>query len=151
MKQVHYETLEEEATHVTDEARMVLPGVQAVLGFQLIAVFNQRFQDFSFGEQVIHLVAFLLMALAMGLVMTPAAYHRQVERGCVSRRFVDLSSILLTVAMLPLIAGVCLDTYLIARLILNKRDQATVVAAGTALLLMCLWYGLPAVFRRLKG
>ena len=150
MKQVHYETLEEEATHVTDEARMVLPGVQAVLGFQLIAVFNQRFQDFSFGEQVIHLVAFLLMALAMGLVMTPAAYHRQVERGCVSRRFVDLSSILLTVAMLPLIAGVCLDTYLIARLILNERDQATVVAAGTALLLTCLWYGLPAVYRRLK-
>jgi len=42
---VHRETLEEEATHVTDEARMLLPGVQTVLGFQLIAVFNQRFQD----------------------------------------------------------------------------------------------------------
>jgi hypothetical protein len=31
-KQVHRETLEEEATHATDEARMLLPGVQAVLG-----------------------------------------------------------------------------------------------------------------------
>ena len=103
--QVHRETLEEEATHVTDEARMVLPGVQAVLGFQLIAVFNQRFQDLSAGEQLLHLAAFLLMALAMGMLMTPAAYHRQVERGCVSRRFVELSSTLLTVAMLPLIAG----------------------------------------------
>lgn len=151
MKQVHYETLEEEATHVTDEARMVLPGVQAVLGFQLVAVFNQRFQELTASEQVVHLVAFLLMALAMGLVMTPAAYHRQVERGCVSRRFVDLSSTLLTVAMLPLIAGVCLDTYLIARLILNDRDLAAVVAAGTALLLACLWYGLPAVWRGLKS
>ena len=29
------ESLEEEATHATDEARMLLPGVQAVLGFQL--------------------------------------------------------------------------------------------------------------------
>ena len=37
---VHRETLEQEATHATDEARMVLPGVQAVLGFQLIAVFT---------------------------------------------------------------------------------------------------------------
>ena len=102
--QVHRETLEEEATHVTDEARMVLPGVQAVLGFQLIAVFNQRFEELSAGEQLLHLAAFLLMALAMGLLMTPAAYHRQVERGRVSRRFIDLSSTLLTLAMLPLIA-----------------------------------------------
>jgi hypothetical protein len=149
--QVHHETLEEEATHVTDEARMVLPGVQAVLGFQLIAVFNQRFQELSAGEQLLHLAAFLLMALAMGMVMTPAAYHRQVERGRVSRRFVDLSSSLLTFAMLPLIAGVCFDTYLIARLILNEREPAMIVAAGTALALACLWYGLPAVCRRLKS
>lgn len=83
--QVHHETLEEESTHVTDEARMLLPGVQAVLGFQLVAVFNQRFQELSAGEQLIHLAAFLLMALAMGLVMAPAAYHRQVERGSVTR------------------------------------------------------------------
>ena len=45
MEQLHRESLEE-ATHATDEARMVLPGVQgAILGFQLIAVFNQRFGD----------------------------------------------------------------------------------------------------------
>ncbi len=151
MMQVHRETLEEEATHVTDEARMLLPGVQAVLGFQLVAVFNQRFEALSAGEQVAHLAAFLLMALAMGLVMTPAAYHRQVERGCVSRRFIDLSSTLLTIAMLPLIVGVCLDAYLIGRLILDDRDGARIVAGATALLLACLWYGLPAVCRRLKS
>ena len=149
--QVHRETLEEEATHVTDEARMVLPGVQAVLGFQLIAVFNQRFQDLSAGEQLLHLAAFLLTALAMGLVMTPAAYHRQVERGRVSRRFIDLSSTLLMLAMLPLIAGVCLDTYLIARLILKEPSLAVTVAVVAALLLAGLWYGLPAVCRRLKN
>ena len=95
-EQVHRETLEEEATHATDEARMVLPGVQAVLGFQLVAVFNQRFELFSPAEQVLHLGAFLLVALAMGLMMTPAAYHRQAERGVVTRRFVDLTSALLT-------------------------------------------------------
>ena len=149
--QVYRETLEEEATHVTDEARMVLPGVQAVLGFQLVAVFNQRFQDLSAGEQLLHLAAFLLTALAMGLVMTPAAYHRQVERGRVSRRFIDLSSTLLMLAMLPLIAGVCLDTYLIARLILKVQGLAVTVAVVTALLLAGLWYGLPAVCRRLKN
>ena len=148
---IHRETLEEEATHATDEARMVLPGVQAVLGFQLVAVFNQRFELFSPAEQVVHLAAFLLVALAMGLMMTPAAYHRQVERGSVSRRFVDLSSTLLTVAMVPLIAGICLDTYLIARLILAERLAAATVAAIVALVLAGLWFVLPAVCRRLKA
>lgn len=130
---------------------MVLPGVQAVLGFQLVAVFNQRFEQFTQGEQLIHLAAFLLMALAMGLVMTPAAYHRQVERGSVSRRFVELSSGLLTLAMLPLVAGVCLDTYLVSLLILKEREPAIMVSAGTAFLLTGLWYGLPALCRHLKS
>ena len=130
---------------------MVLPGVQAVLGFQLVAVFNQRFELFSPAEQVVHLAAFLLVALAMGLMMTPAAYHRQVERGSVSRRFVDLSSTLLTVAMIPLIAGICLDTYLIARLILAERLAAATVAGAVALVLASLWFVLPAFCRRLKA
>jgi len=150
-EQVRRETLEEEATHATDEARMVLPGVQAVLGFQLVAVFNQRFELFSPAEQVVHLTAFLLVALGMGLLMTPAAYHRQVGRGRVSRRFVDLASRLLTIAMLPLIAGLCLDTYLIARLILADRTAAALVAGGMALVLASLWYVLPALGRRFHG
>jgi hypothetical protein len=145
--QVHRETLEEEATHVTDEARMLLPGVQTVLGFQLVAVFNQRFQDLRSGEQLLHLTAFLLMALAMGLVMAPAAYHRQVERGSVSQHFVDLSSALLALALLPLIAGLGLDTYLIARLILVDEEVAMIVAGGVSMTLLCLWYGLPALGR----
>jgi hypothetical protein len=127
---------------------MLLPGVQAVLGFQLIAVFNQRFQDLSAGEQLIHLAAFLLMALAMGLVMAPAAYHRQVERGSVSQHFVDLSSTLLTLALLPLVTGLGLDTYLIARLILMGEEVAMLVAAGISMTLLCLWYALPALGRR---
>ena len=60
---------------------MLLPGVQAVLGFQLVAVTNQRFVLFTSVEQALYLAAFLLLALAMGLIMAPAAYHRQAERG----------------------------------------------------------------------
>jgi hypothetical protein len=93
----------------------------------------------------------LLVALAMGLMMTPAAYHRQVERGRVSRRFVNLSSALLTFAMLPLIAGVCLDTYLISRLILDAPRMAMAIAGGVAVMLAGLWYALPAVYRQLKN
>jgi len=46
-------SLEEETRTVIEEARMVLPGIQAFFGFQLIAVFNNRFQEFTHTEQVL--------------------------------------------------------------------------------------------------
>jgi hypothetical protein len=54
MQEERRESLEEEATYATDETRMVLPGVQAILGFQLVAVFNQRFTELSEGRQILH-------------------------------------------------------------------------------------------------
>ncbi len=33
-------SLEEEARHILEEARMVIPGIHALFGFQLVAVFN---------------------------------------------------------------------------------------------------------------
>ena len=66
-------------------ARMLLPGVQAILGFQLVAVTNQRFELLTAHEQLLFLGAFVLLAVAMGLIMAPAAYHRQVERGAHER------------------------------------------------------------------
>ena len=42
-----------------------------------------------------------MVAVTMGLMMAPAAYHRQAERDRISRRFVDMSSRMLSLAMLP--------------------------------------------------
>jgi hypothetical protein len=149
--QKHLETLEQEATHATDEARMLLPGVQAILGFQLVAVTNNRFELLTSSEQLLFLAAFVLLAVAMGLIMAPAAYHRQVERGRVTRRFVDLSSTLLAMALVPLIAAFSVDTYLVARIILADRTMAIVVAAIVGSMLTGLWYAMPAICRRLKA
>jgi uncharacterized BrkB/YihY/UPF0761 family membrane protein len=148
--QKHLESLEEEATHATDEARMLLPGVQAILGFQLVAVLNQRFTLLTPGEQVLYLAAFMLLIVAMALIMAPAAYHRQAERGRVTRRFVDLASTLLTLAMAPLIIALSVDAYLVSRLILDNRTMAGALAAVVAILLAGLWYVLPGVCRRLR-
>ncbi len=148
MQDVHRESLEEEATHATDEARMVLPGVQAIMGFQLIAVFNERFGGLNQDEKIIHLGAFFLVTLAMGLIMAPAAYHRQAERGLVTRRFVDLASRLLCLALIPLAAGLALDTFIIVRLAGGTVSGAATCAAVVALGLASLWFLLPAAGRR---
>lgn len=145
--EVHHQTLDEVATHVGSEARMFLPGVQTFLGFQLMAVFNQRFEHFSRDEQILHFAAFLLVALTMGLLMTPAAYSRQAEPKKVTKRFVNLSSALLTLSMIPFTMGVGLETYLVGKIILGEVLPAAVVAGAMLVVLTGLWFALPALAR----
>jgi hypothetical protein len=68
-------SLEEETKIIIEEARMVLPGIQSLFGFQLIAVFNNRFQNLTGTEQAFHFIALLMVAVAIALIMTPAAYN----------------------------------------------------------------------------
>ena len=136
-------TLEEETRTVIEEARMVLPGIQAFFGFQLIAVFNNRFQELTHTEQVFHLIALLLLAVSIALIMTPAAYHRIAERGMVSRRFVALASRFLECAMFPLMLSITLDLFLLTRLILKNSALSTVVAVAAIMMFFGLWYLFP--------
>jgi uncharacterized protein DUF6328 len=129
-----------------DECRMVLPGIQALFGFQLIAVFNEGFSDkLGPGEQRLHLLATGLVAVAVALIMAPAALHRQTGAQHVSEAFIRSSSRLLLCSMLPLALGICLDFYLVARMILENRWSAALAAALLAVFL-ALWFGLPRVY-----
>jgi hypothetical protein len=151
MEEVHTEDLEAAATHATDEARMVLPGVQAIMGFQLIAVFNQRFEALDIVDQLIHLAAFFLIALAMVLLMTPAAYHRIVECGSVTKRFVALASTLIAAALVPLLLGLAMDFYILVVLVLYDRPAAIFAAAALGVLFAVLWFVLPFGVKATRG
>ena len=85
--------LSKAAQYLLEECRMVLPGIQALFGFQLIAVFNPGFAPkFSLGEQRLHLLATALVALAVATIMTPAAYHRQTGPREITETFIRLST-----------------------------------------------------------
>lgn len=126
---------------------MVLPGVQALLGFQLVAVFNQRFLALSPREQALHLAAFLLIATSAGLLMTPAAYHRQTGGDRITRHFVRLATRLIMLAMWPLSVALAIDTYLISHLVFGVQAIALATALGVISLLVGLWFVLPLVSR----
>src|SRR5438270_6806163 len=88
--------LSKAAECLIQECRMILPGLQALLGFQLTVVFSQGFDEkLTRPQQQLHLMATALVAVATALVMTPAAYHRQTGTHHVSERFLTLSSRLL--------------------------------------------------------
>jgi hypothetical protein len=141
-------SLEDAAKHLLEECRMVLPGVQALFGFQLVAIFNQRFAEVvSANEQRLHLAAILCVVVSVALVMTPAALHRQREPTSVSRRFIDVSSRLLMWSMVPLAVATALDLYIIARIILGNQPVAAVVAAAALAVFIILWKVWPARVR----
>ena len=142
-------SLAESVSHLLEECRMVLPGVQALFGFQLIAVFNSAFAErLTETEQCLHLVALAMVAMSGALVMTPAAYHRQTAPREAPESLVILGGRLLLASMFPLMTGIGLDFYLIARLILGERDLAAVSAIGLVLFFAVCWFIWPRLAAR---
>ena len=143
------ESLETEVEQILEEARMVLPGIQALFGFQLIAVFNQRFDEvLSDPGKSLHLAALVLTAIAVGLIMAPAAYHRQVERDRVSRYFANYASLLITVAMAPLALALAIEVSLVAFLVTGQLSTSSSIGAALVVFLAWVWYVFPTYRRR---
>jgi hypothetical protein len=140
--------LEQSAEYLLEEARMVLPGIQALFGFQLIAVFNSGFdQKLTEDDRRLHLAAIALVALAIALIMTPAAYHRQTGTRSVTAGFIRLSSRLLVASLVALAVALCLEFFLVAAIIAG-RDLAIGAASGLLLVFAALWFGLPRARKR---
>src|SRR4051812_44067830 len=138
------ESLEKEASHTLEEMRMVLPGVQALFGFQLVAVYNQPFRQLlSPGEQRLHLLGLALTAIAVALTMAPAAYHRQAEPHQITRRFLTLASRMLSVGMFSLMLSLELDCYLIARIVLQQQLVSLLITLTLGFLYVGLWFVFP--------
>jgi hypothetical protein len=137
-------SLNDAASHLLEECRTVIPGMQALFGFQLIAVFNQRYgEKLTPTEQELHIVAIALVAVAIAMLMAPAVLHRHTEPMAVSKRFINVSSRLLMWSMVPLVAGMCIDLFLVARLGLGNRATALFVAAALLGVFVLLWVVLP--------
>jgi hypothetical protein len=149
--QVEELPLSKAAEFLLDECRMVLPGIQALFGFQLVAVFNSGFaKSLDASEQRLHLLAIGLVAVAVALIMTPAAYHRRSGTREVTETFIRISTKLVLASMVPLCIGICLDFYLIARMILDNA-LAPILATALFAVFIGLWFVLPRLLAARQG
>jgi uncharacterized protein DUF6328 len=140
---VQQQSLKEQAQSTHEEARMVLPGIQALFGFQLIAVFNRPFSDLDQVDRYLHLASLVLVAIAIGLIMAPAAYHRLTESTLVTRRWIELASKQIARAMVALMLAISLDVYLVAVMIAGNASLAEAIGLLTGCFLASLWFVLP--------
>lgn len=134
--------LADKISQVLTEGRIVLPGAQALLGFQLIAFLTDAFEKLPRSSQLIHMAALSLVGLSAILLMTPPAYHRIVEKGEETQRFLRVANLFVVSAMIPLALGICLDFYVV----LNKVTQTPALSMGLAAVILSLFYGLWFVF-----
>ena len=133
---------EQEMRDIIEEARCILPGLQAVFGFQTIAVFNERFTDLATYAQVCHLVGLCLLVVAMGMLMTPAVYNR-AQHGRATSRMLRISRKSIRGGLIPLAVGLSLDMLTVMSLATDSLALSIVAAVASLLLFVGLWYLLP--------
>ncbi len=133
---------DKEMRHIIEEARVILPGLQAVFGFQTIAVFNERFKDLETYAQACHLAGLGLMVIAMAMLMTPAIYYR-AQHGHATSLMVKVSRRMIRGALMPLACGMSLDMLTVISLATDKLAPSIAASVLTFLLFLSLWYLLP--------
>ncbi len=129
---------------------MVLPGAQALLGFQFITLVLQEFEKLPQSMKVTHLVSLSLMTLAVILLMTPAAYHRIVEKGENTEQFHGFTGRMLMVALVPLGLGFAGDFYVVVWKVSSSDAIAAICTAALVFFMFGAWFALPAYSRARK-
>jgi hypothetical protein len=142
--------LSKAAQMLLEECRMVLPGIQALFGFQLVAVFNSSFeQKLSVTHQHLHFTALALVALAVALIMTPAAFHRQLGITEITGVFLKVSTRLVLLSMWPLMLGICIDFYIVGNILAGAA--AAWITALLLAIFVGLWFVLPRWVKQRSG
>jgi Family of unknown function (DUF6328) len=129
------------------EARIALPGAQALLGFQLAVILTKAFDALPLQIRIVHAVALLAVAVSLILLVAPAAFHRIAFDGDDTERFFRIGSNLVSAALLPLLIGIAGDVYVAIGRILNSESFGVMAGFASFVLLFGLWYVFPLTLR----
>jgi hypothetical protein len=135
-------SVEEKIDHALTEARMVLPGAQALLGFQTAIVLTDAFESLPMSSKLVHLSCIVATALSTIVLMTPAAYHRIVEEGRPTDRFQRLAGICVLASMVPLAIAISGELFVVVTKITGSAAAAVVTSALLLLFFFGFWFGL---------
>jgi hypothetical protein len=133
------------------EARVIIPGGQALLGFQLIATLTKAFNELPATFKYVHCAGLCAVALSVVLLMTPAAVHRLGFNGEDHPDFFRIGSGLVIAASVPLAVGISADV----AVVFYKTTESGLAAltAGAAALgaLLGFWLAYPLWYRARNG
>jgi len=130
--------LEDKIVQVLTEVRVVLPGAQALLGFQLAMTLMEGYERLPDSSKDVHLAAICAIALTVVFLMAPPAYHRIVEGGEDTERFHRFASWMVMAAMVTLPLGFAGELWIVVR----KQTGSLAAAHASAAVALLFFYGL---------
>jgi uncharacterized protein DUF6328 len=132
------------------EARLIIPGAQALLGFQLTVTLTKAFSELPPESKLAHAAALGCIGLTVLLLMAPASLHRIAFNGEDDSLFVKIGSRFVIAAPLPLALAIALDTYVAADRAVQSPTVAVALAVAAIVALVGCWYVYPT-WRRLAS
>jgi hypothetical protein len=129
------------------EARVIIPGGQALLGFQFVCTFTRSFKELPLSVQYLHAAGLCAVALSVLLLMTPAALHRIAFHGEDDASFFRIGSALVVAASIPLAAGISAEIAVVFFKVTERLGSASVAGATVLCVLLGVWLGYP-IWRR---
>jgi len=147
---LEFDKVDADMRNIIEEARVILPGLQALFGFQTVAVFSERFEDLASFAKACHLGGLVLVIVAVAMVMTPAIYYRAC-RGHANVPMVRVSATMIRGALAPLACGLTLDVFTVFHAVTESLAMSIAVALAVFGLLVGLWFVLPGRARRRAG
>jgi hypothetical protein len=141
-------SLHQRINQMLTEARVILPGAQALLGFQLAIVMTRPFAELPGASKLVHAASLGAIAVAVILLMAPAAYHRIVFAGEDTEEMHRTGSRFVAAATVPLALGLAGDVYVVLAKTAESPAVGLAAAAAVLVLLVGLWHVLPLVARQ---
>jgi hypothetical protein len=133
--------------HMLTEARVLLPGAQALFGFQLAVLLTDAFGDLPPSSKVLHAVALCCIAVSIILLMSPAAFHRIAYGGENTETFHRIGSGFVIASVVPLAVGITADLYVSVARALDSAALGAAAAGAVGLALLGLWILQPLFLR----
>jgi hypothetical protein len=129
--------------HVLTEARVILPGNQALLGFQFAVTLQQGFRNLPTALKLAHLVSLSLITISTILLLAPALYHRIVEGREETESFYRVASKLTLSSLPPMAAGIAVDFFVVVYKMSNRHGLSVLAVVFMFFLFCGMWFGYP--------
>lgn len=141
-------SLEDRISLLLTESRVILPGCQALLGIQFAAVFSDGFQQLPESSRMVHLLCLVFLALAMVMLLAPAAYHRLAANGDATEGTNRFGARMVLGSLVPLALGMVGDFYIAAARVTASTAWGAGVSLALLLSMLALWLAWPLARRR---
>lgn len=138
--------LDQEYSELLSELRVILPGIQLLAGFLLIAPFSFDFRAAPASQRLVYFVAFVSAVSASALTIAPSSQHRIRWREGDKEALLQAANNLTIAGSVALAISMAASVFLVGQLVYGNFTAAVVMAVLSVA--MAWWWFLQPLVRR---